>query len=187
MAPGQRAVPRCQRGGWVPDSGDPVDGGHGGPSQTTWGAPGGWFRFVSFAATARTLGGTRPQRHNKSGGRSPTDQATNMGGGDFYLHLGPGLAETDIVSGHAASCNLGGNHGGCWDNREYFAVTYDNTCPITLCYHPHERAGPWTFISSSGYEPLWAPDGRHTTSAQPLHHRHRPAPSGHLSRPSPPF
>ena len=98
----------------------------GPPRQNTWGAPGGWFRFVSFAATARTLGGTRPQRHNKSGGRSPTDQATNMGGGDFYLHLGPGLAETDIVSGHAASCNLGGNHGGCWDNREYFVVSYDN-------------------------------------------------------------
>ena len=38
----------------------------------------------------------------------------------------------------------------------------------------------------SGYEPLRAPDGRHATSARPLHRRHCPALSGHLLCPFPP-
>ena len=59
----------------------------------------------------------------------------------FYLCLGPGLADSILVSNHAASCNLDSKHGGWWwSNREYFvnfeyklsSITNINHC----CFYP---------------------------------------------------
>ena len=72
---------------------------------------------------------------------------------------------------------------GCGDNREYFVVTYDDICPVTLCYQPHKRAEPWSYVSSLGYEPLRARMGGRRPIARPLHRHGCPVSSGHFPRP----
>ena len=77
MAPGKGQFHAVNVGGGSqsPDSGDGSGLFLSLPRRELWGVPG------------------RNDTTN-SGGRSPANQTTNMGGGDFYLHLGPGLAET---------------------------------------------------------------------------------------------
>ena len=50
------------------------------------------------------------------------NDTANMGVGVllFVPRAWPGGDRQTSVSGHAASCNLGGNHGECGDNRESF-------------------------------------------------------------------
>ena len=78
MAPGKGQFHAVYVGGGSqsPDSGDGSGLFLSLPRRELWGVPG------------------RNDTTN-SGGKIPADQTTNMGGGDFYLHLGPGLAETD--------------------------------------------------------------------------------------------
>ena len=80
-----------------------------------------WFcPFVLWlnggGAGADILGGE--VRFGNSGGRSPANSTTDMGGGSYSLRPRPCLAETTTVSsGHAAPFNLGSKHGGCGDGQ----------------------------------------------------------------------